>query len=132
MNVFYAFLRGINVGGKNIIPMADLRNTIGSLGFEGIRTWIASGNVHFTSIEENPRKIKQSLEQALSERFNYSGPVILHTGRELIQMAGLNPFRGKESGRYGFPKQLCGERIWGDVDSPELEYGGQDGDEVMR
>jgi uncharacterized protein (DUF1697 family) len=45
MNTYIIFLRGINVGGKNKIPMADLRKCLDELGFSNVSTYIASGNV---------------------------------------------------------------------------------------
>jgi uncharacterized protein (DUF1697 family) len=52
MNVNIALLRGINVGGKNIIKMADLKKVFESMGLENVKTYIQSGNVLFKSNEE--------------------------------------------------------------------------------
>ena len=48
---YVLLLRGINVGGKNKVPMADLRNMISSLGYENVITYINSGNIFFDSTD---------------------------------------------------------------------------------
>ncbi|MBI1730339.1 DUF1697 domain-containing protein [Candidatus Acetothermia bacterium] len=54
MTRYAAFLRGINVGGKKIIKMAELREAVESLGFRNVRTILASGNLLFDAPETNP------------------------------------------------------------------------------
>ena len=55
MATHVALLRGINVGGNNKVPMADLRAVVASLGHTAVSTYIQSGNVLFTAREEPPR-----------------------------------------------------------------------------
>jgi uncharacterized protein (DUF1697 family) len=67
-NRYVALLRGINVGGKNKVPMADLRAAFEAAGFGAVRTYIASGNVLFESDAAQPTledAIEPMLEQAL-------------------------------------------------------------------
>jgi len=52
---YFAFLRAINVGGKNLIKMEDLKKIFESLGFKNVRTYIQSGNVIFESSEKKQR-----------------------------------------------------------------------------
>lgn len=99
MHSYYAFLRGINVGGKNIIPMDELREVFASQGFANVRTWIASGNVRFESDVGGTAGIKYTLEKSLKDRFSYPGPVILRREAELTGMVESDPFRGEESGK---------------------------------
>ena len=73
-------LRGINVGGKNPVPMARLREVLGELGYEDVVTYIASGNVVLSS-DHNPDRIKREIEKALPKAFK------LHA--ELIKVAVL-------------------------------------------
>jgi uncharacterized protein (DUF1697 family) len=61
-------LRGINVGGKNPVPMARLREVLGELGYEDVATYIASGNVVLSS-DHKPDRIKREIEQALPKAF---------------------------------------------------------------
>jgi len=61
-------LRGINVGGKNPVPMARLRGVLGDLGYEDVATYIASGNVILSS-DHGPDRIKREIEAALPAAF---------------------------------------------------------------
>ena len=74
-------LRGINVGGKNPVPMARLREMLGELGYEDVLTYIASGNV-LLSTDHKPGRIKREIEQALPKAFK------LHT--ELVAVHVLS------------------------------------------
>ena len=74
---FLALLRGINVGGKNLIPMRDLARCFEDLGFEDVRTYIQSGNVLFRGLGTRVEPHTQSIEVALSSRFGYSARVVL-------------------------------------------------------
>jgi uncharacterized protein (DUF1697 family) len=73
-------LRGINVGGKNPVPMARLREVLGELGYEDVVTYIASGNVILSS-DRGPERIKREIEAALPKAFT------LHT--ELVAVLVL-------------------------------------------
>jgi uncharacterized protein (DUF1697 family) len=61
-------LRGINVGGKNPVPMARLREVLGELGYEDVLTYIASGNVILSS-DHKPDRIKREIEDVLPKTF---------------------------------------------------------------
>lgn len=74
---YLALLRGINVGGKNIIPMADLRDLVAAQGFTGVRTYIQSGNIVFRAPPTSNKTLTAQLEQALAERFDYSARVVV-------------------------------------------------------
>jgi len=65
---YVALLRGINVGGKNKVPMARLKKCLEELGFSNVSTFIASGNVILDS-DKPTDKIKAKLEEALPECF---------------------------------------------------------------
>jgi uncharacterized protein (DUF1697 family) len=68
MHTSVVLLRGINVGGKNKVPMADLKQCLKILGFSNVSTYIASGNVILES-EQQPDVIKGLIEQALPKCF---------------------------------------------------------------
>ena len=76
MSTYVAFLRGINVGGINI-KMADLAKTFEDLGFTGVKTILASGNVRFTTSKKNGPALKREVEAALTKRFGYEAWVII-------------------------------------------------------
>ena len=68
-------LRGINVGGKNPVPMARLREVLGELGYEDVVTYIASGNVILSS-KHKPDRIKREIEAALPKAFKLHAELI--------------------------------------------------------
>lgn len=86
MATYVVFLRGVNVGGKNKIPMAALRERLEDLGFSNVSTYIASGNVILES-DKSGDEIKAQIEEALAERFKTDGERIraLVLTREQLQ-----------------------------------------------
>lgn len=68
LNTYLVLLRGINVGGKNKIPMSDLKTCLEDLGFNNVSTYIASGNVILTS-DKRAEEVKALIEEILPERF---------------------------------------------------------------
>lgn len=91
MNRYIALLRGINVGGNNIIKMADLKTSFEEMGFQNVTTYIQSGNVLFDSNETDQLKLTQQIEKTLSERFNYNSKVVLLSQQTLIQLVNTAP-----------------------------------------
>jgi uncharacterized protein (DUF1697 family) len=76
---YVALLRGINVGGNNIIKMADLKVACETAGFSNVITFIQSGNVIFESSETNSEKITKKLETTFSKAFNYQSKIVLRS-----------------------------------------------------
>jgi uncharacterized protein (DUF1697 family) len=74
---YVALLRGINVGGKTLIKMADLKRCIEELGFERVSTYIASGNVLFESGERDSAKVERKIERSLEQRFRLPVKVVV-------------------------------------------------------
>jgi uncharacterized protein (DUF1697 family) len=68
MDTYVVLIRGINVGGKNIVPMAGLRNCLEEQGFSNVSTYIASGNVILKS-DKRADAVKDQIERVLSENF---------------------------------------------------------------
>jgi uncharacterized protein (DUF1697 family) len=75
MNTYITLMRGINVGGKNKVPMAGLKKCLEELGFSNVSTYIASGNVILES-DQHPDKIKAQIEKALPESFKLDDDLI--------------------------------------------------------
>ena len=75
MNTYVILLRGINVGGKNKVPMADLRKCLEELGFSNVLTYIASGNVILES-DKHADEIKAQIEEALPKSFKLDNDLI--------------------------------------------------------
>lgn len=87
-----ALLRGINVGGKNILPMRDLAAIFGDAGCENVRTFIQSGNVVFNASASASRRLAGEVAARIEERFGYKVPVILRTAQQLHDVVSNNPF----------------------------------------
>lgn len=83
---YVAFLRGINVGGNNIIKMAELKACLIEVGFEQVSTYIQSGNVLFSGPATDSKQLSHKLSAALKNRFAYSAPI---TVRTLAQMKAI-------------------------------------------
>ncbi len=79
---YVALLRGINVGGKNPVPMAALKACFEAQGFAGVVTYIQSGNVLFTSTERSSALVAR-IEAGLSETFGYPASVVLRSRQQL-------------------------------------------------
>jgi len=87
-----ALLRGINVGGRNKVPMADLREVVTSLGHTGVSTYIQSGNVLFSTAEDDTAKLAVALESAISDRFGIWSSVVVLSRDELARVLAANPY----------------------------------------
>jgi len=100
---YLALLRGINVGGNNIIKMADLKRCFQDLGLKDVVTYIQSGNVLFMSADKNRSKMEDGIEQSLSKRFNYKSRVVLVTDKDLKKMVEAAPKGfGKSPDKYRY------------------------------
>src|SRR5947207_9393874 len=85
-----ALLRGINIGPRNRIPMADLRASLEGAGFEGVATYLQSGNVVVGS-RLSAAKLAREVEGLVAERFGLEIPVIVRTRAQLARVVELNP-----------------------------------------
>jgi uncharacterized protein (DUF1697 family) len=73
---YVALLRGINVGGRTLVKMADLKDCFEGLGFDGVSTYIASGNVLFES-EVDAAELATTIEGAIAQRFELPVKVVV-------------------------------------------------------
>ena len=74
---YVALLRGINVGGKTLIKMADLRTCAEELGLDAVSTFIASGNLLFESSERSAARLETKIERAVEKRFQLPVKVVV-------------------------------------------------------
>lgn len=88
---FVALLRGINVGGKNLVKMADLRATFAALGHVDVASFIASGNVLFTSTIASKPRLTRALEAAVEEAFGCGTPIVLVSAGDLARVLAEAP-----------------------------------------
>jgi uncharacterized protein (DUF1697 family) len=91
MGSFVALLRAVNVGGTGKLPMSDLKAMCEELGFAAVRTFIASGNVVFTS-RKSETAIKSALERRLAAYAGKPVGVLVRSAAEMAQVAADNPF----------------------------------------
>lgn len=82
-NRYIALLRGINVGGKGIIKMDDLRAEFERIGFATVRTYINSGNVIFTTDIADRAKMGKKIEKALAAAFGYKTKVLIRSKQDI-------------------------------------------------
>jgi uncharacterized protein (DUF1697 family) len=85
-------LRGINVGGKARLPMAELRAALGELGYEDVQTYIQSGNIALDGPKTPDAKLAATVEAAIKARFGLGVPVVVRTHDELQAIVAANPF----------------------------------------
>jgi uncharacterized protein (DUF1697 family) len=88
---YVALLRGVNLMGGTTLRMADLKAIAEGLGMQSVRTFIASGNLLFTS-GKSERAIKSLLEEAVGKRMSRTVGVMVRTGDEMAAVASANPF----------------------------------------
>ena len=91
-----ALLRGVNVGGRNKLPMADLRVAMTTAGFEGAATYLQSGNIIFDVAPPGCDDVAAALQGLIQDRFEVSSPVVLRQGTEIASVATNNPFLADE------------------------------------
>jgi uncharacterized protein (DUF1697 family) len=92
MPQFVAFLRGINVGGNVIVPMAKLKDLFEEQGFKNTRTLLQSGNVVFEAGRTTATVLAKKIETMLAERFARDIRVVVRTPAELANIVASNPF----------------------------------------
>lgn len=89
-DVYVGLLRGINVGGKNIIRMADLRAAFEDAGYAAVSSYIQSGNVLFES-DRPPTVLERDIETMLESRFGLSLVVVVRSHRQFRDMVDQAP-----------------------------------------
>ncbi|SFE90825.1 Uncharacterized conserved protein, DUF1697 family [Actinacidiphila alni] len=89
---YVALLRGINVGGKNKLPMQTLRDLLADLGATGVRTHLQSGNAVFTHEEADPLRLAADLEQRIADGTGLTVACLVRTGADLRRVMESNPF----------------------------------------
>lgn len=92
MKTWIAFLRGINVGGNNILPMKDLRQLLEREGLENTRTYIQSGNCVFQTKLAERSEIEQLISTSIDDDFGFRPDVLVLGHSELLQAIASNPY----------------------------------------
>jgi len=93
---YVALLRGINVGGKNMIKMEALRQTLSGVGFENVKSYINSGNLVFeTTSKTDDRKLAQQIHDAIRDKFGFDISVMVRPMAEIEGIIAKDPFAGQ-------------------------------------
>lgn len=87
-----ALLRGVNVGGKNRLPMKDLRAIFEEIGCGDVRSYIQSGNVVYSASKAMSKRVSRRAAAAIEEHFGFRSPVITRTALEFERAVHDNPF----------------------------------------
>lgn len=99
MATYVALLRGINVGGNNKIPMADLRKALGTAGFAGVRTYIQSGNVVFESRTTKPATLATRIHDVIHDTFGLDIATIVVDSAFLTHVVESTPYASESDPR---------------------------------
>jgi uncharacterized protein (DUF1697 family) len=91
MTIYIALLRGINVGGHNLIKMQDLRNLLTSSGLENVQTYIQSGNIIFQS-EKNAEEVQTIIADGIKNKYGFSISVMVRTVTEWEEIMKNCPY----------------------------------------
>jgi uncharacterized protein (DUF1697 family) len=89
---YISVLRGINVGGKRKILMADLKELYADLGFTNCISYIQSGNVIFDYSDSSNSELASRIQNAITEKYGFDVPVIVRTSKEWEQSVQANPY----------------------------------------
>jgi uncharacterized protein (DUF1697 family) len=117
MKTWIALLRGINVGGRNILPMGKLRDLIESSGCKDVRTYIQSGNVVFRSSINRKATLSNRLLDAIEGEFAFRPGLLLLDSVEFLDAKAGNPFPNA----VAEPKTLHFFFLEAEPAAPELE-----------
>ncbi len=92
-----ALLRGINVGGKNRLPMSDLRGYFEKAGAFGVSTYIQSGNVVFTAAPRGASPVCEAVTKAIREHHGFEVPIVCRSAVALREIVERCPFEDREN-----------------------------------
>ena len=101
---YVALLRGINVGGKNLIPMPALKAAFEEDGFEDVRTYIQSGNVLFSGPSSGQAELTKRVERLIKRAFDhYDASVVLRSRSQMVTVVEKAPKGfGREPAKYRY------------------------------
>jgi uncharacterized protein (DUF1697 family) len=97
METYIALFRGINVGGKNVLPMNELVSMLESMGLQNVKTYIQSGNVVFQSEGTNASLLADTISAVIKKSRGFEPQVLLLEPEKIEKAIGENPFPEAES-----------------------------------
>ena len=117
MSTYIALFRGINVGGRNSLPMRDLVSLFEALGMQNVRTYIQSGNVVFESRKVVAAELSDRVGAAVNKHHGFTPHLLVLKSAELIEAMSANPYPEAESD----PKSVHLTFLSSVPESPDLE-----------
>jgi len=100
MATHVALLRGINVGGNNKVPMAELRGAVSSLGYSVVSTYIQTGNVLFSTPETETAVLETAISDVIASTFSLKIGVVVVTRDELAAVLSQNPYPDEPNPKF--------------------------------
>ena len=97
---YVALLRGVNVGGRNKLPMAGLRDVCTEAGCAAVQTYIQSGNVVFEAAQDLAERVPEIVSIAIRRRFGFETAVVVRSKEELRQVVASNPLDTSADPRF--------------------------------
>ena len=117
MKIYVALFRGINVGGKNILPMKELVAVLQDLGARNVKTYIQSGNAVFESEEKNLVRLSKKISAEIQKRRGFAPYVLLLELADIEKAIAKNPFLDAENN----PQSLHVGFLAGAPQNPDLK-----------
>jgi uncharacterized protein (DUF1697 family) len=112
VEIYVALLRGINVGGKNLISMPSLKACFEANGFDDVTTYIQSGNVLFGSSETRPGELARRIEEMLAATFDYIPTVVVRSRKQMRAIIDRAPKGfGSQPGKYRYDVIFLKEQL---------------------
>lgn len=124
---FIALLRGVNVGGRARVPMADLRELAEQLGFQEPHTYIQSGNLLFRA-KGKPGDLEEELERGIRARFGVVTPVLVRPAAEWRRYLSRNPFPEESKATAKLVTIALSKQLPAEGAAEEIERRGRDGE----
>ena len=125
MKRYIAFLRGVNISGKNKVPMAELKRCFEELDFSEVKTYLNSGNVAFSSDEDNIEVLTSQAEMIINRQFGLDIPVFVISKEKLEDILQNAPeWWGDEKKEiydnliFIMPPATFSE-VWGEIGEPK-------------
>jgi uncharacterized protein (DUF1697 family) len=92
MNTYIGLLRGINVSGQRMIAMKDLKALLIKAGYEGVMTYIQSGNIVFKSSETSKKTLTKDIGEVIEKHYGFAVPILILTEEEVEKIIQKNPY----------------------------------------
>ncbi len=93
MMKYVLLLRGINVGGNKIVPMADLKKMLEKSGYRNVKTLLASGNVLLEAEEKKAEQLAEAIGKKFEKTFGFDSHMIVRTTKQIEELVQSEPFK---------------------------------------